>query len=271
MAKIISPVEKTVRKITGKALTPYQKLLIADCVPNDWNPNVMAADLREKLARGMKHLLDVAGILPPVVVRPHPDPTQGKWQIIDGYHRWDILRTEGYETVDGYILNVDTKTAMILTDSLNYLRGEPLIEDYAKYYQRLLNEHAMTPFDASQYLVSSSDEIQKLLDDYELRIDNIEVPSDPVQADDEDKAPDSFVEAKFVVSLSQQEVIERELARIGSLMTGKNIRGRALEYMAVNSSQTPLDNLTGEDVADVEDVPKAKLSRMKKKLKECAA
>ncbi len=44
---------------------------------------------------------------------------------------------------------------------------------------------------------------------------------------------------KFNVSRSQAEIIEQELSRICSVLEGKNLRGRALEFMAVQSAQTP--------------------------------
>lgn len=61
---------------------------------------------------------------------------------------------------------------------------------------------------------------------------------------------EQFVELAFWVAKDQKNVIEDELTRIASLMKGKNIRGRALEAMAVISSQTPTDNITGEEPGD---------------------
>lgn len=55
-----------------------------------------------------------------------------------------------------------------------------------------------------------------------------------------------FVAMTFWVAEDQKQIIEDEIVRISAHIKGKNLRGRALEYMAVNSSQTPADNLTGE-------------------------
>ena len=51
----------------------------------------------------------------------------------------------------------------------------------------------------------------------------------------------------FWVASDQQRVIEDELTRISALLKGRNIRGRALEAIAVISSQTPVENITGEE------------------------
>lgn len=58
---------------------------------------------------------------------------------------------------------------------------------------------------------------------------------------------EKFEQLSFWLASDQKKVVEDELTRIASLMRGKNVRGRALEAMAVISSQTPTDNITGEE------------------------
>lgn len=58
---------------------------------------------------------------------------------------------------------------------------------------------------------------------------------------------EKFELMSFWMAPDQKTVVEDELTRIASLMKGKNIRARALEAMAVISSQTPTSNITGED------------------------
>jgi ParB-like chromosome segregation protein Spo0J len=254
------PVAVVLRKATGKPIGPYRKISIAECVPNAWNPNVMAADTREKLTRGIKLVLDAVGVIPPIIVRPHPDPAQARWQIIDGQHRWDILREEGHERIDAYVIDVDTKTAMLLTDTLNYLRGEADPDRYVKYYQSLLTETHMTVAEAAEYLPETADEITELLDNYDITIEHLKHTEDDGTTKELDES-DQFVEVKFLLAKEQQEVVEAELARVGAFLQGKNIRGRALEMICVNSSLTPTANLTGEEP----DEPKRKKKHKKKR------
>ncbi len=61
------------------------------------------------------------------------------------------------------------------------------------------------------------------------------------------KNGEQFEKLEFWVASDQKQVIEDELVRIGALLKGKNIRGRSLEAMAVISSQTPTENITGEE------------------------
>lgn len=74
---------------------------------------------------------------------------------------------------------------------------------------------------------------------------------------------EKFVKLVFWVAEDQKNVVENELTRIAALMHGKNIRGRALEAMAVISSQTPTSNITGEDPEEPE--PKFKPRKRKRR------
>ncbi len=58
---------------------------------------------------------------------------------------------------------------------------------------------------------------------------------------------EKFEQVSFWLAADQKKVVDDELVRIASLLKGKNIRGRALEAMAVISSQTPTNNITGEE------------------------
>jgi hypothetical protein len=56
-----------------------------------------------------------------------------------------------------------------------------------------------------------------------------------------------FEEMTFWLASDQKKVVDDELTRLAALMSGKNLRGRALEAMAVISSQTPTNNITGDE------------------------
>lgn len=75
------------------------------------------------------------------------------------------------------------------------------------------------------------------------------------------KGGEQFEALTFWVAKDQKTVIEDELTRIAALLKGKNIRGRALEAMAVISSQTPTDNITGEEPEEEEQEPAPKRKR----------
>lgn len=59
----------------------------ADIIPNDWNPNKQN---ERAFAAEIESITD-NGFVQPVTVRKHPSQ-KGKYQIIDGYHRWLALQ-----------------------------------------------------------------------------------------------------------------------------------------------------------------------------------
>lgn len=59
----------------------------SDIVPNDWNPNKQ----NERAFEAEIESITDNGFVQPVTVRKHPN-MKGKYQIIDGYHRWLALQ-----------------------------------------------------------------------------------------------------------------------------------------------------------------------------------
>jgi ParB/RepB/Spo0J family partition protein len=228
---------------------PTKRLKVKSCVPNTWNPNKMDAVAMEKLS----NLVDEIGFILPIIVRPHPTKTR-RYQIIDGFHRWSLFKEREEDRIDAVVIDVDKDTAMVLTNSLNYIRGQPDPETYASYYQELLSSDTMTLDKLSQYVPESSSEIEHILDNYNLEIEDIVLPDDvDVPAAPPDPIEDAFMEIRFAASKTATEVIDAEITRIAATLKGKNVRGRALEFMAVLSSQTPLecfDDYIVEETAD---------------------
>jgi ParB-like chromosome segregation protein Spo0J len=105
----------------------------ADIVPNDWNPNKQTDRAFEA---EIESILD-NGFIVPVTVREHPDK-KGKYQIVDGFHRWkaigeiiakglkgngnitEIISTKNVPVV---VIEADDATAKRLTVILNETRG----------------------------------------------------------------------------------------------------------------------------------------------------
>lgn len=85
--------------------------------PDPENPNRVDAKLMEALRR------DIAerGFVQPVVVRPGK---KGRWRIIDGEHRWTVLKDVGEETVPCVIDEADDDQARMRLLTMNKLRGK---------------------------------------------------------------------------------------------------------------------------------------------------
>lgn len=217
---------------------------ILDLIPNNWNPNVVDQAKMVKLRAGIIRLLKEAGTLPPIVVRPYPKKP-GKYQIIDGFHRWKILQELGKKTIRVTVLNVKRSTAKILTSTLNYLRGDPDSKKYSELVAALVSDDGMKPEEIAVFLPEDENTLRDILESSEAGVDAIKFLDDSGSSGISSSIgeSDEFVDLKFTVATSQASVIEQEVDRIESMLTGKNRRGRALEYMAVLSSQTPVEDL----------------------------
>ena len=92
---------------------------IGDLVAHPLNSNVMPDDLRAKLKAHIKR----TGRYPFLVIRPHPEEP-GKYQVLDGHHRVEVLRTLGHTTVRCDVWNVDDREARLILATLNRLQGQ---------------------------------------------------------------------------------------------------------------------------------------------------
>lgn len=105
-------------EITSPALEIVD-LPVGEIDPNPWNPNKQS----EKVARAERESIQRFGFIDPVTVRPHPEQ-EGRWQIIDGEHRWREASSLGHTTIPAVVLPLGEAEARKLTVVLNETRGE---------------------------------------------------------------------------------------------------------------------------------------------------
>lgn len=84
--------------------------------PHPLNSNVMPKALMDKLADEVRR----TGLYPPIIVRP----VGQRYQILDGHHRVEVLRSIGHDAANVVVWPVDDEQAMVLLASLNRLQGE---------------------------------------------------------------------------------------------------------------------------------------------------
>lgn len=92
---------------------------------NPWNPNKMDAFMREKLISSIQR----DGFFQPLLVRPlvvDHIPVPGKWEIIDGEHRWKVGKDDLGMGALPYINlgQIGDAAAKAITIRANMLRGE---------------------------------------------------------------------------------------------------------------------------------------------------
>jgi ParB/RepB/Spo0J family partition protein len=84
-------------------------------VPNKWNPNKMDAFMYARAVESIKEF----GFIDPVTARP----SRGKYEIIDGEHRWKAANDLGLTLIPVFVLELSDGKARKLTILLNELRG----------------------------------------------------------------------------------------------------------------------------------------------------
>lgn len=83
--------------------------------PNPWNPNRMDAFMYARAVESIKEY----GFIDPVTARPN----KGKYEIIDGEHRWKGAIDLGLRLIPVFVLELNDAKARKLTVLLNELRG----------------------------------------------------------------------------------------------------------------------------------------------------
>ncbi len=101
-------------------------------VPHPGNPNRMSRTNFRKL---LGHI-ERTGRYEPLVVRPCPG-RDGFFQIINGHHRCEALRTLGHKTADVVVWEVDDEQTDILLGTLNRLNGRDALEQKLALLRRL--------------------------------------------------------------------------------------------------------------------------------------
>jgi len=235
-----------------KEPNPFRLLDIEKIHPNPWNPNEMPPPLFDKLVSGLKHTIEQGSLkdVPPIVVRKHPS-IDGEYEIVDGEHRWRAMKSElKLPQIGAYRIKADDATARILTRTLNYLRGSPDREKYARGLVELI-ELGVPYEDLGELLPEDDYELDALIDEAGItleaftKLEEAEKAAEGEEEEDSNKIPEEpWVNLTFNVVVSQAKVIEQEIKRISKVLKGKNKRGRALEFMAAQSSTTELPDDT---------------------------
>lgn len=100
--------------------------------PYPANANVMSPARLDTLA----HNIALQGRYPPLIVRPHP-ALSGRWQLLDGHSRLDVLRRLGYEEALCFVWPCDDATGLLLLATLNRLEGEDVPLKRAELFAEL--------------------------------------------------------------------------------------------------------------------------------------
>jgi len=169
-----------------------QSINLDKLVPHPDNPNIMSRANFDKLVRNIER----SGRYEPLVVRPCPQ-RDGFYQIINGFHRWQVLKQLGYKTADVVVWDIDDNEADILLATLNRLSGKDSIGKKLALLKRLNKQLAAR--ELAKLLPQTAKQIERLT--------NLKLPSAPATPANCFANP-----LVFFVNDTQQQIIERALS-----------------------------------------------------------
>ena len=207
----------TTEKRVGPRMIPLD-----DLIPHPLNANVMPPDLREKLRAHLRR----TGRYPHLVVRPHPEQ-EGRFEILDGHHRLDILRELGHAEVRCDVWDVDDREAKLLLATLNRLEGADLPIRRAQLVHELLGE--MNLDDLAGLLPENGRQLEELHALLEFPADEIAALLDE-QAEEEERVLPRVM--SFVVTPEQEELVEQAVELASDGTPGRDRRARGLANLA---------------------------------------
>jgi len=195
------------------------------------NSNVMPDDLREKLKAHIKR----TGRYPFLVVRPHPDEP-GKFQVLDGHHRIDVLRELGHIEARCDVWQVDDREAKLLLATLNRLQGQDVPARRAQLLHELLGE--MSVDDLAGLLPETDKQIEELHALLEFPAEEIAALLEE-QAEEAEKVLPRVM--SFVVTPAQEELIEQAVELASDGTPGRDRKAKGLANLARHFMETRLD------------------------------
>jgi ParB-like chromosome segregation protein Spo0J len=196
--------------------TELVRIPLSDLVPHPLNPNVMPGELKAKLAAN----IHVSGRYPPLIVRPLDD---GRFQIMDGHQRADVLRELGETTAVCYLWPASDEEALLLLATLNRLEGQDIPGRRAALIAELQAYNSLA--ELARLLPEDEGQLEATLQLIDLDVDGLlaRLTAEADRATGE--GPQLFT---FAVDAEDAPTVEAAIARAAATLSGHNCRGRAL-------------------------------------------
>src|SRR2546426_2399515 len=199
-----------------------QMVPLDDLTAHPLNANVMSEELQAKLTAHIKR----TGRYPFLVVRPHLEQP-GKFQVLDGHHRVDILRSLGHREARCDVWDVDDREAKLLLATLNRLQGQDQPIRRAQLIHELLGDISVE--DLAGLLPETDKQLEEL---HAL----LEFPAEEVAAFLEEQAEEAEKVLprvmSFVVTPEQEQLIEQAVELASDGTPGRDRKARGLMNLA---------------------------------------
>jgi len=192
---------------------------IAFIRPHPENSNRMDAETLSKLRRHIER----TGRYEPLVVRPH-STEQDRFQVINGHHRLQVLKTLGQTKAKCVVWEVDDEQTRLYLATLNRLSGEDLPERRAFLVGSLLEN-----FDLNELASLLPEDREQLAELEQLAKIETEVPA-TCSKDQEENIP--YVILDFFLDPEQAKEVNLALELIARRYSNAVARSDALVQLA---------------------------------------
>jgi len=149
---------KTIESNLGPITVPcldVRLVPVEQVIANNYNPNNVAKNNMELLRLS---IIDNGFCFPIVTIY---DDEMENYVIIDGFHRYDILRTMGVKEIPIVVLQHDIKKRMAATVQFNRARGAHQVELMGDLVKALV-EQGMEDDDIAEHLGMEPEEVYRL-------------------------------------------------------------------------------------------------------------
>lgn len=199
-----------------------QEAFVEDIYPNPWNVNSMSPREFENLKASIRRY----GFTIPVVVRQHPD-LMGKWEIVDGEHRWRAAKVLSLHQVPIVVTQFDDATAKEAGLVLNELHGQPDPAKLASIIQEL--ERQSADFESFREAIPFSQErLDELLGRFQVDYDSLDKPK---PKSPEEKPAERWVERVYRMPSEAAVVVDEAVGKLKEMEDFEH-DWQALEVMA---------------------------------------
>lgn len=193
---------------------------LAQLIPHPLNANVMAPELKEKLARHIAR----SGRYPPLIVRQLRDGTH---QILDGHQRVEVLGELGEEGAWCLVWEISDEEALILLGTLNRLEGQDVPGRRAALIAELEAHHSLAAL--AELLPEDEAQLESALQLLDVDVDALVAKLTEEAKRVAAEGPQLF---SFAVPPYDAPAVEAAIELAGAQLSGHNRRGRALAIMA---------------------------------------
>jgi ParB/RepB/Spo0J family partition protein len=178
-----------------------QSISIKNLLPHPDNPNRMSKENFKKLTRHIER----TGRYEPLIVRKHLK-NYGRFQIINGHHRFEALKHLGYETCDCVVWDIDDDETLLLLATLNRLCGQDVLDKKTILLEKI--NRKLRVDELSKLLPNTKTQIQRLI---ELQKNKVQI-----QIAEQDKNSIAYPMV-FFLKAEQKATVEKAIEQASSI------------------------------------------------------